>query len=162
MKIGMLPGYQILTFAGPVLEAPPKPDGYEVAPLTLDVAREIDEKIRDTGREEDHRFWLFQLKVNARQVTREGRIVGYYYLNGGGVGPAAWLEPQDSSTLMSLACREAAEQPEPFRLLVPGINHDAIRFAFKIGLRFTAFSHLLTSAPFGQLDQYLTSGPSLF
>ena len=45
---------------------------------------------------------------------------------------------------------------------VPGMNHDAMQFALRSGLRLTGFSHLLTSAPFGHLDRYLPSGPALF
>ena len=42
------------------------------------------------------------------------------------------------------------------------MNHDALRFCFGAGLRLTGFAHLFTSAPFGQLEQYLPSGPALF
>jgi hypothetical protein len=59
-------------------------------------------------------------------------------------------------------CREAAGQAQGLRMMIPGINHIAIRFALQAGLRLAAYSHLLTTAPFGRMEQYLPSGPSLF
>jgi hypothetical protein len=64
--------------------------------------------------------------------------------------------------LLEAACRDAATDASQVRLMIPGVNHTAIRFALGSGLRLTAFSHLLTSAPFGLMEQYLPSGPSLF
>jgi hypothetical protein len=37
-----------------------------------------------------------------------------------------------------------------------------LNFALRSGLKLTAYAHLLTTAPFGQMDKYLASGPSLF
>ena len=48
------------------------------------------------------------------------------------------------------------------RFVALGVNHAAIRFALRVGLRLAAYSHLLTTAPFGQMEKYLPSGPSLF
>jgi hypothetical protein len=42
------------------------------------------------------------------------------------------------------------------------MNHAALRFALDSGLRLTGFNHLLISAPFAHLEQYIPSGPSLF
>jgi hypothetical protein len=63
---------------------------------------------------------------------------------------------------LTLACRDAAAMAPSIRLAIPGINHAALRFAFESGLRLTSFAHLLATAPFGRLEQYLPSGPSLF
>lgn len=163
MKIGMLPGYQILTFGGALQrELPERRAGYEAQPLEIASAVALDIRVRATGREADHRFWLAQPGVKGRQLVSGGRVTGYYYLNHGVIGPAAWDNTKDAEALMEAACREAMADASQVRLMVPGINHTAIRFALNGGLRLVAYSHLLTTAPFGQMQQYLPSGPSLF
>ncbi len=162
MKQEMLPGYQILTFAGALSERQEQRDPYDVQPLDISYAVALDERVRATGRDLDHRFWLTQSGHQGRQIMREGRALGYYYLNQGVVGPAAWGEPEDAEALLEASCREASLQAEQVRLMIPGINHTAIRFALRTGLRLTGFSHLLTTAPFGIMEQYLPSGPLLF
>lgn len=84
MKMGLLPGYQTLTFAGSLRNLPETRAGYETQPLDSRAALEIDEQIRETRRETDHQFWLSEMKSEARQVVRDGRVVGYYYLIEGG------------------------------------------------------------------------------
>lgn len=162
MKFGMLPGYQMLTFAGALRGLPEKRADYETEPLELSTAMTIDEQIRATRRETDHQFWLSEMKSQGRQVSRGGRVVGYYYFNQGTIGPAAWLEEEDAGALLESACREASAGMKEIRLMIPGPNHLAIRFALKAGLKLAAYAHLLTTAPFGQMEKYLTSGPSLF
>lgn len=165
LKIGMLPGYQVFTFNGQpaaLRNLPPAPAGYTIEPLSLEVACGIDRQVRETRREADHRFWLSEVKLEGRQVRHGGRLVGYYYFQGETFGPAAWVETKRAKALLTLGCREAAAQSENILLRVPGINHDAIRFALEHGLRLSATAHLFTSAPFGRMEQYLASGPSLF
>jgi GNAT superfamily N-acetyltransferase len=163
MKIGMLPGYQILTFGGALgRELPEQRSGYEVQPLEIANAIALDIEVRATGREVDHRFWLAQPSVKGRQLTSGGRVVGYYYVNHGVIGPAAWANAKDAEALIEAACGEAGRDASQVRLMIPGVNHAAIRFALENGLRLVAYSHLLTSAPFGMMEQYLSSGPSLF
>jgi hypothetical protein len=163
LKSGMLPGYQVFTFTGQLDEPTDAPAGYEVEPLTLATACALDAEVRGTRREVDHRFWLAQAPMVARQVIRAGRAVGYFYVNGAAVGPAAWAAPEDAAALLALAVREAHTQARAVTLRVPGINHDAIRFAFAQGLRLSnGYAHLFTTAPFGRLERYLPSGPSLY
>jgi N-acetylglutamate synthase-like GNAT family acetyltransferase len=162
LKVGMLPGYQVFTFAGRPNALPDAPAGYTVEPLSLEVACGIDREVRETRREVDHRYWLLVEKLEGRQVRRAGRLAGYYYFKGATFGPAAWMEAGAAEALLTLGCREAAEQSETVSLRVPGINHDAIRFAFKHNLRLSAMAHLFTNAPIGRMEQYLASGPSLF
>lgn len=165
LKIGMLPGYQVFTFSGTpaaLPNSPRAPAGYEAEPLSLEVACGIDREIRETRRETDHRFWLSEVKLEGRQVRHAGRLVGYYYFRGEAVGPVAWMERDGAEAILTLACREAIAQADTISLRVPGINHDAIRFALASGLRLSATAHLFTSAPFGRMEQYLASGPSLF
>jgi N-acetylglutamate synthase-like GNAT family acetyltransferase len=165
LKIGMLPGYQVFTFSGQsdaVRNLPDALTGYTSEPLSLEVACGIDREVRETRREEDHRFWLSEVELEGRQVRHNGRLVGYYYFKGESFGPAAWMEAEGAAAVLTLGCREAAAQSETISLRVPGINHDAIRFAFKHGLRLSGTAHLFTSAPIGRMEQYLASGPSLF
>ena len=163
LRMGMLPGYQMLNFAGRPSELPRAPAGYSVEPLTVGVAAGVDAEVRGTRREVDHRFWLSQGETRGRQVLRgDGRVAGYYYFGGETVGPAAWSEEADAGAVLALACREAAENLETITLRVPGANHAAIRFALGAGLRYTSYAHFFTNAPFGRLERYLASGPLLF
>jgi GNAT superfamily N-acetyltransferase len=162
MKFGMLPGYQTLTFAGAARCSPAARSGYDIQPFDQSAALALDEQVRETRREIDHQFWLAELKAEARQLSRGGRVAGYYYFNHGTIGPAAWLEAEDAEALLESACGEASAQAEQIRLMIPGPNHAAIRFALRAGLKLVAYSHLLSTAPFGQMDRYLASGPSLF
>lgn len=161
LRMGMLPGYQIFTFSGhpSALPAAPPPV-YAVAPLTLEAACDLDQKIRETRRAIDHRFWQNQLE--GRQVTQDGQLIGYYYFKGEAIGPIAWMETEAAEAVLTLACHEAITQAETISLRVPGINHEAIRFALRIGLRLHGTAHLFTTAPIGRMEQYLASGPSLF
>lgn len=162
MRAGMLPGYQLLTFTGTPDKLPERPKGYEVEPLALATAVSFDEQVRLTGREIDHKFWLTESGHEGRQVRRGGAVVGYYYFNQGTVGPATWTRDENAAALLALACLEASAQVPHLRLAIPGINHAALRFALQTGLRLTGYGHLLTTAPFGHMERYLTSGPSLF
>jgi GNAT superfamily N-acetyltransferase len=162
LKMGMLPGYQILIFAGTYQNPDDVPEGYETEPLDISTAMEIDEQVRGTRREIDHRFSMEEFKAEGRQVMRGGRAVGYYYFTTGNVGSAAWLDPQDAEGVLASACCDASSQAEQIRLVALGINHAAIRFALHVGIRLASYSHLLTTGPFGQMEKYLPSGPSLF
>lgn len=163
MKRGMLPGYQILTFAGAFGDRPPSHDEYEVQPLLLSNATALDKQVRATGREVDHHYWLSTAGQEGRQLLgRDGRVAGYYQFHKGVIGPAAWSELADGEALLEAACRETARDSDEIRLMIPGVNHTAIRFALRAGLRLSAYSHLLTTAPFGRMEQYLASGPLLF
>ncbi len=139
-------------------------DEFNVQPLELAGAMWLDARVRETARGVDHKYWLSQESYAGRQVVRHegGRLAGYFYTTNGLVGPAAWADASDADALLAIACREASAGAEQVRLLVPGVNHDAIRFALRAGLRLTGFSHLLTTAPFGRMEQYLPSGPALF
>ena len=166
MKIGMLPGCQILSFEGmPQRLSPPAPDE-AVEVLDPAFAMELDEIVRGTRREVDHSFFA-ATGSQGRHVLRDGQRIGYYYLDGARIGPAAWTEPEHAQVLLAAALREAvlATAGSTGRMVsieVPGMNHAALRFAFESGLRLQGSSHLLMSAAFGRLEQYLPSGPGLF
>lgn len=163
MKLGMLPGYQILAFAGRPSAEPEVPIGYDSAPLSPDTAVSTDRLVRGTGRAVDHKFLLSQPDWVGRQVLAGGRLAGYYYRNGTRLGPVAWLQPGHCRAVLSLALKDAAATgEEPLRLLATGACPEAIRFALSTGLRLTGFSHFLSTAPFGQPQLYLPSGPLLY
>jgi hypothetical protein len=161
MKMGMLPGSQILAFEGSANLPTAVPADYEVVPLRRSFAMTMNEAVLGTPRKLDHDL-MQQLGWQGREVVHGGQSVGYYYLDGGNIGPAAWIEGAHAAPLLNLACREASAESATVTLRVPGMNHDALRFAFDSGLRLTGFSHLLSSAPFGCLERYLPSGPALF
>jgi len=163
MRRGMLPGYQIFSFRGKPRELSPIPSSYDVRPLEKSVAMELDREIRGTPREPDHAFWLSQDGSVGRAVHRGERIAGYYYVTKAGVGPISWKETRDAESMLTIACREAAEHNDgEVTISVPGLNHDALRFALRTGLQIVTNAHLLTTKPFGSMDRYIASGPALF
>jgi GNAT superfamily N-acetyltransferase len=161
MRLGMLPGYPILTFTGAPSALIPYSGTCEAAPLTLDTAAGIDAEVRGTRREVDHAFWLAG-EGACRAVLRGGRTVGYYHAGRGVIGPAAWLDPADGPDVLALALHEASRQAPGVRLAIPGKNHLAVTTALAAGLRLIQFTHLLCSAEPGKMDRYVPSGPSLF
>lgn len=161
MKLGMFPGYPIMMFEGTPQKLLSVASAYEVATLEKSQAMALDQEIRGARRSVDHDFfdsWGLQ----GRQIIRAGEVVGYYYLGKGGIGPVAWRKPQHGEPVLTLAYHEAATATAQIRLFIPGINHAALRYAFNAGLRLTSFAHFLTTAPFGQMTQYLPSGPGLY
>lgn len=161
MKLGMLPGYPILTFTGAPTAPPSPPAGLDEAPLTLAAAADIDAEIRGARRDVDHAFWLAGTGA-ARLVVRGGRPAGYYHASRGAIGPVAWLDPADGPGVLALALHEAGRQAPEVRLAIPGKNHSAVSVVLAAGLRLIAFSHLLCTAEPGKMDRYVPSGPSLF
>lgn len=161
MKLGMLPGYQILTFEGKALLPIEPPDGYALEPLGKDFAGQVDEHILGAQRQDDHEFWS-RSGTEGFQVRNQGELIGYFYQAGGLIGPAAWLNPAHAAPLLTLACQTASQQISSIRLRIPGMNHTALNFALGTGLQLIGYSHLLLTASFGRLEQYLPSGPGLF
>lgn len=159
LRRGMLPGYPILSFGG---EAAPIADRAEVTELTTDITAAIDRDVIGNPREVDHEFWRTEPGRIGRAVLRDGRVIGYHYARAGAVGPAAWLTAGDAEAVLRSALASALAQSPTVRLRGLGANHEAIRFALARGLRLVGYSHLLTTAPFGHLDRYAPSGPTLF
>ena len=160
LRRGMLPGYPILNFVGE--PAPTTPDATEVAPLTLEITTALDRDVIGTTREIDHSFWLAEPGRLGRAVMRGGRPLGYYSVRAGTIGPAAWRDSADANAVLGRALADARAQSAVVRLRALGANHDTIRFALARGLRLAGNSHLLTTRPFGHLERYVPSGPTLF
>ena len=159
LRRGLLPGYQILSFVGKPTESPPIAS--DIAPLTVDIASALDRDVIGTAREVDHAFWSSEPGRVGRAVVRGGQAVGYYHVRAGAIGPAAWTAA-DAEIVLRTALADAHAQSATVRLRALGANHDTIRFALRRGLRLADYSHLLTTAPFGHLDRYAPSGPTLF
>jgi GNAT superfamily N-acetyltransferase len=161
MKSGMLPGTQILEFEG----APRLVNdsaGYTLASADMAFINRMDQDVLQMPRPMDHE-WMQRSDWRPRLVLYAGQPVGYFYLREGGVvGPVAWTNAQHAEAVMRLGCREAAGEYAFAALNVPGMNHDALRFAFEAGLRLTGHAHLLTTASFGHVERYLPSGAYFF
>lgn len=160
LRAGMLPGVELLTFAGVPEAIPPVPALWRTEPLTVEAAAALDRVLRGTGREVDHRYFLSRKSGSA--LLRDGAVVGYYYLENGLVGPAGWLVPADAEALLHLALAGAVVQSGQVRVTLPGCNHAGLRVVLERRLRLVSNAHLLTSAPFGAMERYVPSGPSLF
>ena len=160
MKRGMLPGSQLFAFSGA-----PRADaraGLDTATLTVEVASSVDRTIRGVPRAVDHEWWASKAGVVGRAVTKRGKIAGYYYVDKGQIGPAAWLAAEDGPALLASAIRDAALTADEIKIVVPGMNHVGLEIALGAGLRLVRTSHLLWTEPFGRMEQYIPSGPLLF
>jgi hypothetical protein len=161
LKLGMMPGGPIFTFAGQLKKPLAVPPEARLRELNALHASTIDRVVRGSGRELDHAFWHAR-GVPAYQLEIEQRIAGYFYVKDGVIGPAAWLDAADGDALLSHALQQASAQAAEVKLVALGSNQTAIRHATEAGLRLVSGSHFLSSAEFGKLDRYLPSGPALF
>jgi len=160
MKFGMVPGSQLFAFSGA-----PRADaraGLETDALTAEVASFVDVTVRGVPRAVDHEWWANQTGVVRRVVTKRGKIAGYFYVDKGRIGPAAWLAPEDGSALLASAIRDAALTADEVKIVVPGMNRVGLETVLASGLRLVRTSHLLWTEPFGRMEQYIPSGPLLF
>lgn len=160
LKLGMLPGSQLFAFSGTTRATVPAGSG--TAPLTQDAASSIDHWIRGVPRAVDHEWWLSRSGVVGRAVTKRGTPAGYYYVDRGSIGPAAWLAPEDGPTVLGHALRDASSTADEVKIVVPGMNHVGLETVLGSGLRLIRNSHLLWTVPFGRMEQYIPSGPLLF
>ena len=159
MKLGMLPGSQLFAFAG---DPTVRSARAETRALTARDAAAVDRLVRGVPREVDHAWWLSEPRNVARCVLRGGTPVGYYYAANGRIGPVAWLDARDGELVLTAAVAEASAQGGPVKIVIPGMNHTALGLALRAGLRLERSSHLLWTAPFGRMEQYIPSGPLLF
>jgi hypothetical protein len=162
LRLGMMPGGPIFTFAGPVLNEPDQEAAVCMRALESTSACAIDRVVRGTTRAADHAYWLQARGASGFQLDKGGRVSGYFYVNAGVIGPAAWLTREDGAPLLACALREAKKQAPEAGLMAIGTNEDAIQVALRAGLRIAGTSHWLRSTSFGMLDRYLPSGPALF
>ena len=161
MKLGMLPGTQLFTFQSEPARLPAVREGYASAPGTYDAIAGLDREAVGVERRVDHEYWVAH-GFARRVVTHRERVVGFYYLIDGLVGPAAWASEVDGEEVLGFALREAATSHSVVAMSIPGTNHVALRVALASGLRLIRMSHLLWTAPVGDMTRYVPSGPMLF
>lgn len=161
LKLGMLPGTQLFTFIGP-LDAPPAPPAFATEPLTPERVSDLDRTLVGVRRDGDHGYWLDRAGARGRVVRRGDEVVGYYHVHDGVIGPAGWTRDDAGHGVLAAAFADAATDGKALQLSIPGMNHTALRFALASGLRLIRQSHLLWSAPVGDMARYVPSGPLLF
>ncbi|HUQ41142.1 MAG TPA: GNAT family N-acetyltransferase [Candidatus Limnocylindrales bacterium] len=160
MKLGMLPGSQLFAFSGvPSLGAAA---AVQTPELSIAAATSIDRVVRGVARAIDHEWWQAIPDTVARAVFDGGTLTGYYYVHHGQIGPAAWLADDAAPTVIGAALGDAARMGGETKIVVPGMNHAALRVVLAARLRLVRTSHLLWTAPFGQMERYIPSGPLLF
>lgn len=166
MRLGMLPGYQIftlrLTEESLTGKLGRRHSGYELGELSVEAASEIDRAVRATNRQVDHQYWLSDDSRQGFAVRCMGELVGYFYLRKGAVGALAYLDKAHEQTILDLSMMEALKGGENIFFMVPGINSTSLGYLIGLGARIVSYSHFLTSASFGTLENYLPSGPLLY
>jgi hypothetical protein len=165
LGLGLHPGGPLLTLSGTANLGAlgGAAEGCATAPLELSSAGVVDAAVLGLQRDVDHGFWLTQPGAVARQcLGAEGQPIGYFYVRGGAVGPAAWCAPEHAPAVLGHALRAACAQSNTVKLIAPGPNSAALTAAVRAGLRVIGTGHWLRSTAFGHIDQYLPSGPALF
>lgn len=160
LKLGMYPGYEILTYKVPRVSAAELPDHYSIRELDLQTASEIDATIRGTARRTDHEFLLATPGQCSFQVEFKGQPVGYFYVRNEWIGPLAWSAPKYAQIVLEQATQRV--EAEELLITIPGCNHAALEYAISQKGKLVSNSHFFTTASFGKLDQYLPSGPLLY
>lgn len=161
LKLGMFPGGPILTFTGAPKQLPAPSAAVRLAPFEADVADRIDRAVRGATRPVDHAYFAAQ-GARGFQVDAGRGPIGYFYVKGGVIGPAAWLEPEHGRAVLSHALAQASASDAEIKLIALGVNETALRVALECGLRLTGSAQWLRSEPFGEPDRYVPSGPGLF
>ena len=115
----------------------------------------------DAARPEDHEFWVSVPGLHAYTVMRDGHAAGYAYVQvDGSIGPIAVLDPVDLAPVVEASIGRAAELGAPrARVRIPGVARPAVAGLLARGWRFgDAVTLVLSSAPWGHWDRYVTSG----
>ncbi len=121
----------------------------------------IDRAVLGVARPQDHEFWQGVRSLRAFSVVRDGRIVGYAYIEeAGAIGPVGVLDPADLAPAVEAAVAAAAELgAATARVRIPGVARPAVRALLARGWRYgDAVTLVLTSGTWGSWDRYVTSG----
>ena len=121
----------------------------------------IDRAVLGVARPEDHAFWGSVPGLHAFAVMRGDRPVGYAYVQAdGAIGPIAVLDPADLGDAVEASIGVAAELgATSARVRIPGAARGAIERMLDHGWRYgDGVTLVLTSAPWGRWDRYVTSG----
>jgi len=158
-RFGMFPETPLVPLSGPstagdtriLVPGLPEPD---------DLAA-IDRAVLDVARPEDHSFWGSVSSLRAFTVVIDGRVAGYAHVQAdGAIGPIAVLHPVDLAPALEAAIAVTAELGAmTAQVRIPGAARDAVRVLLARGWRYgDAVTLVLTSAPWGHWDRYVTSG----
>ncbi|MFW9928605.1 MAG: GNAT family N-acetyltransferase [Candidatus Thorarchaeota archaeon] len=166
MKLGMYPGYPVFYFEGTPnfnINQQDEQDTFVVKDLKIEKVKELDKKTRGVDRTVDHGYWQ-SLDAKGYQIIKNSEIIGYFYNRNGFVGPLTLKFAHDTQRIIHLAFKIASNSNSDNKvsLMVPGINHQAIKYCFTLRLRMRSFGHFLTSKIFGQLENYIPSGAGLY
>jgi GNAT superfamily N-acetyltransferase len=121
----------------------------------------IDRAVLGMARPEDHAFWGSVPGLHAFAVMRGDRPVGYAYIQAdGAIGPIAVHDPTELEAAVEASIGVATELgATSARARVPGAARGAIELMLDHGWRYGDGTTLvLTSAPWGRWDRYITSG----
>jgi ribosomal protein S18 acetylase RimI-like enzyme len=161
-KFGMFPQLPLLEMSG----APYQVDvsgliRLEPGAPDADTLARVDRATIDAARPEDHAFWAATPNLHAFSVQRDGEPVGYAYIQAdGAIGPIAVESPDDLPEVVDLAAGVARGlKAGAARVRIPGVARAAIARLLDRGWRFgDAVTLVLTSAPWGRWEGYVTSG----
>jgi GNAT superfamily N-acetyltransferase len=158
-RFGMFPETPLVELSGPA-----QPGSTEIlrpgAPGAGDLER-IDLATLGIARPEDHAFWGSVSTLRAFSVVRDGRTMGYAYVQPDGpIGPIAVLDPADLAPAVEASICAAADLGATIaRVRIPGAARATIERLLDRGWRYgDAVTLVLTSAPWGRWDRYVTSG----
>ena len=158
-RFGMFPETPLLEMSGPATPGdrsmlrPGAPNADELAA--------IDRSVLGVARPQDHEFWQGVSTLHAFSVLRDGRIAGYAYVEAGGaIGPVAVLDAADLAPAVEAAVAAAADLGAPTaRVRIPGAARRSVRALLDREWRYgDGVTLVLTSAPWGRWDRYVTSG----
>lgn len=161
-RFGMFPETPLLELSGvPTTEG----SGGDVtlvpgAPQAAELVR-FDRGALDVARPEDHAFWAQVPDLAAFSVVRDGRTVGYAYVQAdGAIGPIAVAEPDDLAAAVEAAIGAAADMGAAVaRVRIPGAARATVGRLLARGWRYgDGVTLVLTSGPWGRWDRYVTSG----
>jgi GNAT superfamily N-acetyltransferase len=158
-RFGMFPETTLVELSGPATPGPT-----DILRLGLPSVRDlaaIDRATLDVARPEDHEFWASVSSLHACGIVRDGRTVGYAYVQAdGAIGPIAVLDPADLVRALDASIAMAAELgATTARVRIPGVARGAVARLLARGWRYgDAVTLVLTSAPWGRWEGYVTSG----
>jgi GNAT superfamily N-acetyltransferase len=171
LKAGCYARFPIHHFARPARPDPPASDletePIDDSPRALELLAQIDQSVLGFRRDPDH-AWLMSARHGVF-YRREGRLVGYGY-TGPRRGPFA--DPDrgpfaafgDVDLPAMLASAERSAQPgTAFGVDVPLVNRAVVDYVLAQGFRMDPFAtYLMSDAPFGRFDAYVSTSPSFF
>lgn len=134
-----------------------------LAEETIAIMNDLDVRIREAGREVDHRFWLGARGMRGYLFKNDGDVTGYaYFSDDGTIGPLAALKAEDVAGMLCFCLdRLSSEGVDRFTLHVPGENTVALSLLYDRGFKIQDLSLVMSSLPFGKWGNYIISRPSL-